>query len=137
MLEGRDQFPLFESAPEHYSCMLSSRHRWIRSATSNPLRRRPAGFSEQGIDVIFVPVPKMTEVYPEYFTDHCPSDRIIAPRVRQAVLELLEADVEVVDLWYAFQAGTGQGARAALSACGSPLGAAGPGDRRSRWSQRD
>ena len=58
---------------------------------------------QQGIDVIFVPVPKMTEIYPEYFTDHCPDDRIIAPHLRQAILELLDADVEVVDLLHAFQ----------------------------------
>ena len=82
----------------------------VEPASLDPFRKeRPvvAGarwLEQQGIDVIFVPVPKMTEVYPEYFTDHCPSDRIIAPHVRQAMLELLEADVEVVDLWYAFQA---------------------------------
>ena len=52
----------------------------------------------QGIDVLFVPVPKMTDVYPESFSDRCPPDRIIAPQMRRVLLELLEQDVEVVDL---------------------------------------
>ena len=104
VLEGRDHFPLFESAPDHYLLHV------VEPASLDSFRKERAvaagarWLERQGIDVIFVPVPKMTEVYPEYFTDHCPSDRIIAPRVRQAILELLEDDVEVVDLWYAFQA---------------------------------
>ena len=104
VLEGRDRFPLFEPAPHAYLLHV------VEPASLDPFRHdRPvvAGsrwLERQGIDVIFVPVPKMTDVYPEYFTDHCPSDRIIAPRLRQIMLELLEADVEVVDLWYAFQA---------------------------------
>jgi hypothetical protein len=104
VLEGRDRFPLFESAPAHYLIHI------VEPASLDPFRHdRPvvAGsrwLERRGIDVIFVPVPKMTEIYPEFFTDHCPSDRIIAPRIRQIMLELLEADVEVVDLWYAFQA---------------------------------
>ena len=61
----------------------SSRARWLE---------------QKGIDLLFVPVRKMTEVYPESFTEHCPPDRIIAPQVRRIMLELLEEDVEVVDL---------------------------------------
>jgi hypothetical protein len=104
VLEGRDEFPLFEAAPDHYLLHV------VEPSSLDPFRKeRPvvAGarwLKQQGIDVLFVPVPKMTEVYPEYFTDHCPSDRIIAPQERQTLLELLEANVEVVDLWYAFQA---------------------------------
>ena len=104
VLEGRDHFPLFEPAPHTYLLHV------VEPASLEPFRLdRPVvegtrWLERRGIDVIFVPVPKMTEVYPEYFTDHCPSDRIIAPRLRQTLLELLEADVEVVDLWYAFQA---------------------------------
>jgi hypothetical protein len=104
VLEGRDRFPLFESAPAIYLTHI------VEPASLDPFRHARAvvagsrWLERRGIDVIFVPVPKMTEVYPEYFTDHCPSDRIIAPRIRQIMLELLEADVEVVDLSYAFQA---------------------------------
>jgi hypothetical protein len=103
VLEGKVNFPLFESAPDHYLLHV------VEPASLDAFRReRPVvtaarWLKRRGIDVIFVPVPKMTEVYPEYFTDHCPSDRIIAPHVRRALLELLEADVEVVDLWYPFQ----------------------------------
>jgi hypothetical protein len=39
----------------------------------------------------------MTEVYPEHFAEPCPADRIVAPHVRRMLLELLEADVEVID----------------------------------------
>ncbi len=103
VLEGKDHFPLFEAAPDHYL------HHVVEPASLDPFRNEhPVAVAarwlkRRGIDVIFVPVPKMTEVYPEQFTDHCPGDKIIAPHVRQAMLELLEADVEVVDLWYAFQ----------------------------------
>jgi hypothetical protein len=44
----------------------------------------------------------MTEVYPEHFADHCPPDRIVAPHMRRLLLDLLEADVEVVDLLPSF-----------------------------------
>ncbi len=103
VLEGKDAFPLVESAPDQYllhvvepSCLDAFRK-------ERPVVAGARWLKQKGIDVLFVAVPKMTEVYAEHFTDPCPSDRIIAPQVRQALLELLEADVEVVDLWYAFQ----------------------------------
>ena len=103
----KGQFPALRVGPR--SLPASCRRAGIsRSVPERATRgRRGALARATGIDVIFVPVPKMTEIYPEYFTDHCPDDRIIAPHIRQAMLELLEADVEVVDLCYAFQAGTG------------------------------
>jgi hypothetical protein len=104
VLEGRDHFPLFEPAPEHYLRHVVEPASLDAFRTERPVVAASRWLKARGIDVIFVPVPKMTEIYPEYFTDHCPPDRIIAPRVRQTMLELLEADVEVVDLWYAFQA---------------------------------
>ena len=103
VMEGRDNFPLFESAPDHYLLHVIDPASLDSFRKEQPVAIAVRWLKQQGIDVIFVPVPKMTEVYPEYFTDHCPSDRIIAPHVRQALLELLEADVEVVDLWHAFQ----------------------------------
>jgi hypothetical protein len=97
LLEGRDDFPLFElKAPEHLIYFNDERsleqfrkesgvvaaHRWFR---------------QRGIDLIFVPVPKMTEVYIEHFLDPCPADGVVAPHLRQALLDLLNEDVEVVD----------------------------------------
>jgi hypothetical protein len=96
-LEGRDKFPLFEVAPRAHleylynstgldafrkSRIVVDAHRWLRA---------------RGIDLIFVPAPKMTEVYIEHFLDPCPADGIIAPHVRHTLLELLNEDVEVVD----------------------------------------
>jgi hypothetical protein len=96
-LEGRDGFPLFEvGAREHLQYLYDPSsldafrkgqsvltiHRWLRS---------------RNIDLIFVPVPKMTEIYIEHFLDPCPSDGIIAPHFRRTLLELFENGVEVVD----------------------------------------
>jgi hypothetical protein len=96
-LEGRDDFPLFEMVasvnidylydPASLDQFRKERavvaaHRWLR---------------ERGIDLIFVALPKMTEVYIDHFIDPCPPDGIIAPHVRRTLLELLESDVEVVE----------------------------------------
>jgi hypothetical protein len=96
-LEGKNGFPLFEVGareslyylyvPEHLD--LSRRERPV-SAAHRWLRRR-------GIDLIFVVVPRMTEVYAEHFLDPCPPDGVVAPHVRRTLLELLEDDVELVD----------------------------------------
>jgi hypothetical protein len=102
-LAGRQDFPLFEISPRvnlnylYDSGSLDS-FRKTRSvvAAREWLRQR-------GIDLIVVPVPLMTEVYVEHFLDPCPPDGVIAPHVRQALLELLEADVEVVDLQRLFR----------------------------------
>lgn len=63
-------------------------HRWLKA---------------RGIDLIFVPVPKMTDIYVEKFVKPCPEDGIIAPHVRRALLELAEADVEVVDCFHHYR----------------------------------
>jgi hypothetical protein len=97
VLEGKDGFPLFEVKPsagiEYLYCPESldqfradrdvvAVHHWLR---------------QRGIDLIFIPVPKMTEVYVDQILDPCPPDGIIAPHIRQTLLELLDDDVEVVD----------------------------------------
>jgi hypothetical protein len=96
-LEGRDGFPLFEVAPRQWvpylydpesvdsfrrDRIVVAAHRWLR---------------DRGIDLIFVPAPKMTEIYVEHFLEPCPPDGIIAPHMRHTILELLEDDLEVVD----------------------------------------
>jgi hypothetical protein len=102
VLEGRGDFDLFESSPENYLRHLYDLE-WLKTFRDRrPVVAAARWLKSLGIDVIFVPVPKMTEVYAEHFADHCPSDRIVAPQVRRIVLELLESDVEVVDLLPAF-----------------------------------
>jgi hypothetical protein len=96
-LEGRDGFPLFEVGAREkldylYDPGVLQQIRQERAvpAVAHWLRQR-------GIDLIFVPVPKMTEVYAEHFVQPCPADGVFAPHVRQALLQLLDQDVEVVD----------------------------------------
>lgn len=99
IMEGRDGFALFEPSPQHYLEHLIEpasvdtgfgRGESVIAATQW-LRRR-------GIDVVFVTVPKMTEVYPERFLDHVPPDGILDPHIRRVLLRLLEADVEAIDM---------------------------------------
>ena len=53
---------------------------------------------KRGIDLVLVPVPKMTEVYPDRVVSATPEERIAAPQMRRLLLELAKADIEVVDL---------------------------------------
>ncbi len=102
-LEGRDGFPLFEvGAREHL------RYLYDPAALDGFRRDRPVAAAHrwlhgQGVDLIFVPVPKMTEVYAEHFLDPCPPDGVVAPHVRRTLLELLDDGVEVVDGYRLFR----------------------------------
>lgn len=51
----------------------------------------------RGVDLVFVTVPTMPEVYIEHFLAETPPDGVIAPHRRRTFLDLLEADVEVVN----------------------------------------
>jgi hypothetical protein len=104
VLEGKGDFPLHEAAPVHYLAHLVEPQSLDAFRREQPVTAAARWLRRQGIDLLFVPVPKMTEVYPEYFADHCPQDRIVAPHMRRLLLELLEADVEVVDLLPTFLA---------------------------------
>jgi hypothetical protein len=59
--------------------------------------------SARDVDLIFVAVPKLTEIYIEQFLDPCPPDGIIAPHVRQTLWELLDNGVELVDAFPLFR----------------------------------
>jgi hypothetical protein len=103
-LAPRDDFPLFEmGSREHLNYLYDP-------ATLDEFRRDRAvaaasrWLRQRGIDLIFVPAPKMTEVYVEHFLAPCPADGIIAPHVRRTLLELLRDDVEVVDGFRLFRA---------------------------------
>ncbi len=99
VLEGKDGFPLFEPAPQVYLNHILEPHK-VESAFDHgrSVIAATRWLRERGIDVLFVTVPKMTEVYPEHFLDHVPADGVLAPQIRRVVLELLEADVEAIDL---------------------------------------
>jgi hypothetical protein len=103
-LEGRNKFPLFE-----ISARQQLRHLYDQASLDGFRQDRAVvaasrWLRERGIDLIFVPAPKMTEVYIEHFLDPCPADGIIAPHVRKTLLGLLEQDVEVVDGFSLFRA---------------------------------
>jgi SGNH hydrolase-like domain, acetyltransferase AlgX len=99
VLEGKDGFPLFEPEPRTYLRYITEPDSLDEAigrgesviAGARWLRRK-------GIDVLFVTVPKMTEVYAEHFLDRLPPDRILTPHIRRLLLRLLEADVEVLDM---------------------------------------
>jgi hypothetical protein len=96
-LAGLDSFPLFEVGAQYFLPYL------FDPAVMDPFRsERPVvavhrWLRQQGIDLIFVPMPRMTETYVEHFVKPCPKDGVIAPHLRRTLLELLKEDVEVVD----------------------------------------
>lgn len=54
---------------------------------------------KQGIDLLFVPAPKMAEIYTDSIVLRgVPADQIVSPHMRKLLFELLADDVEVVDL---------------------------------------
>jgi hypothetical protein len=59
---------------------------------------------KRGIELIFVAVPQMTEVYIEHFLNPCPADGVVAAHLRRAFLELLDDDIEVVDAFQPLRA---------------------------------
>jgi hypothetical protein len=96
-LESRDGFPLFEVGSR-----LHLNHLLEPALLDGFRRERPVvaarnWLNDHGIDLIFVSIPKMSEVYVEHFLERSPPDGVIAPHVRRTLLELLESDVEVVD----------------------------------------
>jgi hypothetical protein len=102
-LEGRDGFPLFEPLPARHL-----RYLYEPSALDGFRRDRPVVAADRwlrrrGIDLVFVVVPRMTEVYAEHFLDPCPPDGVVAPHVRRTLLELLDDGVEVVDGYRLFR----------------------------------
>ncbi len=96
-LVGRDGFPLFEVDARNYLRCLYEPESLDGFRKDRPVLAAHRWLREKGIDLIFVPVPKMTEVYAEHFLDPCPPGGVIAPHVRKTLLELLDAGIEVVD----------------------------------------
>lgn len=74
--------------------------RWAASLPSFAAVQSVARWLERkGIDLLFVPAPKMPDVYMDRILPGVmPKDGLAAPHLRAALLELLRKDVEVADL---------------------------------------
>jgi hypothetical protein len=58
----------------------------------------------RGIDLIYVLIPDKLSVYPDYLVAAAPEDRQVALAARRLQMQLLEADVEILDLYTPFAA---------------------------------
>jgi hypothetical protein len=96
-LAGWDGFPVLETDSRGFLSHLYDPHSVDGFRSDRPVVAADRWLATRGIDLIFVPVPKMTEVYVEHFLNPCPPDGIIAPHVRLTLLELLRSQVETVD----------------------------------------
>lgn len=102
LLEAVGDPPLFETCPEMYLRYIygpQDLNRFVETCPAIPAIKAVAAWLKvRGIDLIVVPVPKMTEVYADRIVPETPPGMIVAPQSRKVLLELLKADVEVVDL---------------------------------------
>ncbi|HYN42923.1 MAG TPA: hypothetical protein VE129_14175 [Thermoanaerobaculia bacterium] len=103
VLESLGAPPRFEAWPSNYlrylaNAPLSTSDFISQTAFVSSIDAISRWLASRGIDLIFVPVPKMTEVYPDQFIRETPADRIVAPQMRRAIHDLLDRGVEVVDV---------------------------------------
>src|SRR5207245_10054900 len=104
LLEAVGDPPLFEQEPDSFLMYLLKPEALETFRRRKPLAVLSRWLRSQGIDLVFMPVPKMTEAYPDRQAQPCPADRIVAPHLRRLWLELLQNDVEVIDLLPTFLA---------------------------------
>lgn len=102
VLESLGEPLRFEAWPSSYlryvaNAPVSTSEFLTRTAFVSSIEAISRWLASHGVDLIFVPVPKMTEVYPDEMVPGAPADRIVAPQMRRALFELLERNVEVVD----------------------------------------
>ncbi len=107
VLESLGEPPRFEAWPTNYlryiaNSPVSTSEFISRTAFVSSIEAISRWLASRGVDLVFVPVPKMTEVYPDELVAGAPADRIVAPQMRRALFELLERNVEVVDFLPAF-----------------------------------
>ena len=93
---------MFECAPLQYLSYLldgtENSERWVSTNPALPaIIAVHRWLASQGISLILVPVPKMTEVYPGSISG-CPTDRIVAPHMRRFIQTLNKEGVAVIDL---------------------------------------
>lgn len=81
---------------------------WLSSHPApEAIRATSRWLKKQGIDLIFVPVPKMSDVYIDRIvTTGVPDHRIVVPHIRKLFADLLASDVELLDLLPAFLSAT-------------------------------
>jgi hypothetical protein len=96
-LQALDGFPLFEVGGRWHLNYLYDSQSLDGFRTDRPAVAAHRWLGRQGIDLIFVVVPKMTEVYIEHFLNPCPPDGVVAPHARRVLMDLLAAGVETVD----------------------------------------
>jgi hypothetical protein len=92
-------FPLFQTGAAAYASYLydgAAFDRFRKELAPAALRRWLAA---KNIDLIFLPVPKMADVYIEHFVQPCPPDGVVNPAARRAIADLLQSDVETIDAW--------------------------------------
>jgi hypothetical protein len=97
-LAARD-LPMFEGNARTNLAHVLDPEEWSVFRKTRAVVAASRWLRERGIDLIFVAVPSMPEVYIEHFLDETPPDGVIAPHDRQTFLELLESDVEVVNTY--------------------------------------
>jgi hypothetical protein len=107
-LAGRD-LPIFQIKPKMGSAHIINPMEWNEFRTNRPVVAGSKWLRKRGIDVIFVSVPSMPEIYIDQFLNVTPADGIIAPHIRQTFLQLLQSDVEVVDTFQLMRAARGRG----------------------------
>jgi hypothetical protein len=96
-LESLDGFPLFEVGAREHLNYLYDTQSLDGFRTDRPVLAAQRWLARRGVDLVFVVVPKMAEIYTEHFLKPCPADGIIAPHARRALVEMLDAGVETVD----------------------------------------
>jgi len=67
--------------------------------------------AQQGVDLIFIPIPQKEEVYPRSLSEHAPTTVPLYPQRYRYMEALLAAGVEVIDLLPTFQAARTEGER--------------------------
>jgi SGNH hydrolase-like domain, acetyltransferase AlgX len=89
--------PIFEGNPRMNLAHVVDPDDWNDFRKTRAVVAANRWLRERGIDLIFVAVPAMPEVYIEQFLVDAPPDGVVAPHVRETFLELAENDVEVVN----------------------------------------
>jgi len=99
---------LFEIAPKfylEYLLKVGAIKEWNSSRkVARLIINTSRWFENRGIDLVVVPVPKLTEVYANTFSEMAPPDLRVAPHMRRLFYELSENDVEIIDLLPTFLA---------------------------------
>jgi hypothetical protein len=108
VLAGRD-LPIFHARAGSALNHVIDPEEWRALRKNRALVAASRWLHQRGIDMIFVGVPSMPEVYIEQFINHAPPDGIIAPHLRQAYLELLRDDVEIVNTFPILREGRADG----------------------------